>query len=310
MSLAPSVAVPRAAFNPLPIYIGLFCLLWSFAFVAGKIGVTDCPPLILLAARFSLAGILILGITALRGEAWSSLTWRDAGVFAILGVANNALYLGLGYTGLQTVSAGLGGLVVSANPVFTAVLAAAFLGEALTWRKVMGLLLGIAGVGFIVWHRMSVGTDDWHGILFTLASLASIVAGTILFKVLAPKGSLWVGNGVQNLSAGIVLLPFAFTLADAGDIVPSARLLGAFAFLVLGGSIVAYLLWFHLLKVCGATAASAYHFLMPPLGMLFAFLVLGEHVEFRDLLGIIPVALGIYLVTRPAAPASTKRSAA
>ena len=51
--------------------IGLFCLLWSFAFVAGKIGVTDCPPLILLAARFSLAGILILGITALRGEAWS-----------------------------------------------------------------------------------------------------------------------------------------------------------------------------------------------------------------------------------------------
>jgi drug/metabolite transporter (DMT)-like permease len=54
---------------------------------------------------------------------------------------------------------------------------------------------------------------------------------------------------------------------------------------VFGGSILAYLLWFHLLKVCGATAASAYHFLMPPLGMLFAFLVLGEHVEFRDLLG-------------------------
>jgi drug/metabolite transporter (DMT)-like permease len=309
MSLAPSVAVPRAAFNLLPLYIGLFCLLWSFAFVAGKIGVTDCPPLILLAARFSLAGVLILGITALRGDAWSSMTWRDAAIFAILGVANNALYLGLGYTGLKTVSAGLGGLIVSANPVFTAVLAAAFLGEALTWRKVTGLLLGIAGVGFIVWHRMSVGTDHWHGILFTLASLASIVAGTILFKVLAPKGSLWVGNGVQNLAAGIVLLPFAFTLADVGDIVPSARLLGAFAFLVLGGSILAYLLWFHLLKVCGATAASAYHFLMPPLGMLFAFLVLGEHVEFRDLLGIVPVALGIYLVTRPAAPAVGNRSA-
>ena len=309
MSLAPSVTVPRAGLNPLPLYIGLFCLLWSFAFVAGKIGVTDCPPLILLTARFSLAGILILGITALRGEAWSSLTWRDAGIFAILGVANNALYLGLGYTGLQTVSAGVGGLIVSANPVFTAVLAAVFLGEALNWRKMIGLLLGIAGVSFIVWHRMSVGTDHWDGIVFTLASLASIVAGTILFKVLAPKGSLWVGNGVQNLAAGIVLLPFAFTLADVSDIVPSTRLFAAFAFLVLGGSILAYLLWFHLLKVCGATAASAYHFLMPPLGMLFAFLVLGEHVEFRDLLGIVPVALGIYLVTRPAASASTGRSA-
>lgn len=45
MSLAPSIAVPRLTFDPLPIYIGLFCLLWSFAFVAGKIAVTDCPPL-------------------------------------------------------------------------------------------------------------------------------------------------------------------------------------------------------------------------------------------------------------------------
>ena len=300
MSLAPSVAVPRARFNPLPLYIGLFCLLWSFAFVAGKVGVTDCPPLILLTGRFLLAGILILGISAVRGEGWQ-LTWRDAAVFAILGLANNALYLGLGYTGLKSVSAGLGGLIVSANPVFTAALAALFLGEALTWRKVAGLLLGIAGVALIVWHRMSVGSDSLHGILFTLASLASIVAGTILFKLLAPKGSLWIGNGIQNIAGGLALLPFALTLADINDIVPSMRLFGAFAFLVLGGSILAYLLWFHLLKVCGATAASSYHFLMPPLGMLFAFLVLGEHVEFKDLLGIIPVALGIYLVTRPAA---------
>src|SRR5207302_6310568 len=213
-----------------------------------------------------------LGISAVRGEGWQ-LTWRDAAVFAILGLANNALYLGLGYTGLKSVSAGLGGLIVSANPVFTAALAALFLKEALTWRKIAGLLLGIAGVGFIVWHRMSIGTDSLHGILFTLASLASIVTGTILFKLLAPKGSLWVGNGIQNMAAGIVLLPFAFMLADVNDIVPSPRLFGAFAFLVLGGSILAYLLWFHLLKVCGATAASAYHFLMPPLAMLFAFLV-------------------------------------
>src|ERR1700747_2902115 len=123
MLLAPSIPVARSRLNPLPLYIGPFCLLWSFAFVAGKIGVTDCPPLILLAARFSLAGILILGVPALRREAWS-MTWRDAAMFAVLGLANNALYLGLGYTGLQSVSAGLGGLIVSANPIFTAMLAA------------------------------------------------------------------------------------------------------------------------------------------------------------------------------------------
>ena len=302
MSLAPSISAPRTRFNTLPLAIGLFCLLWSYAFVAGKIGVTHCPPLILLAARFSLAGILILGATLIRGD-WS-LSWRDAAIFAVLGIANNALYLGLGYTGLQSVSAGLGGLIVSANPVFTAALAALLLGEGMTWRKAGGLLLGITGVTLIVWHRLSVGTDSLHGIVFTLASLASIVAGTILFKLLAPRGSLWIGNGVQNLAAGIVLTPIAFSFADVHAIDYTPGLIGAFAFLVLGGSILAYWLWFHLLKVCGATAASAYHFLMPPLGMLFAYLVLGEHVEARDLLGIIPVALGIYLVTRPAKPIS------
>lgn len=304
MSLAPSIAVPRPAFNWLPLHIIVFCLLWSFAFVAGKVAVTYSPPLMMLAARFSLAGILILGIAAMRGEGW--LSWRDTLVFALIGLANNALYLGLGYTGLKTVSAGLGGLIVSANPVFTAIFAALLLNEQLTWRKVTGLVLGMLGVGLIVWHRMSVGTDSPQGILFTLASLASIVVGTILFKLLAPKGSLWIGNGVQNIAAGVVLIPVAFSLSSVRDIVPNLQLLGAFAFLTLAGSILAYVIWFHLLRVCGATAASAYHFLMPPLGMLFAWMILGERVEFRDLLGIVPVALGIYLVTRPASPAAAR----
>jgi drug/metabolite transporter (DMT)-like permease/uncharacterized protein YjiS (DUF1127 family) len=310
MSLAPSLSSPRTKFNPMPIYIGLFCLFWSFGFVAGKIGVADCPPLILLTLRFSLAGVLILTVSALRGEE-CMMSWRDTVVFAILGVANNALYLGFGYTGLKTVSAGLGSLIVSANPVFTSILAAAFLGESLTWRKVLGLLLGISGVSMIVWHRVSIGADSLHGLPFTLAALASIVGGIILFKLLAPQGSLWIGNGIQNLAGGLALLPFALMFSDGGDIVPSVRLFGAFAFLVLGGSILANLLWFHLLKVCGTSAASAYHFLMPPLGMFFAWLVLGEHVEARDLLGIIPVALGIYLVTRPSvvtAPPPSKAS--
>jgi drug/metabolite transporter (DMT)-like permease len=294
-----SPAILSSKINPLPFYIAVFCLLWSGAFVAGKIGVTYCPPLIFLTIRFLSAGVLILGISLLRGDQWS-LSRRDAIAFAIVGVANNALYLGLGYIGLRTVSAGLGALIVSANPAFTAVLAAVFLGEQMTWRKVIGLLLGVAGVALIVAHRISAGSDSPVGIAFSVGALLSIVAGTMLFKLLAPKGSLWIGNGIQNLSGGIAVLPFAYMFSNIGDIVPSARLLGAFAFLIVLGSIVAYLLWFHLLTVFGATAASAYHFLMPPLGMLFGWMILGEHVAARDLLGIVPVALGIYLVTRPA----------
>ena len=105
---------------------------------------------------------------------------------------------------------------------------------------------------------------------------------------------------MQSLAAGLATLPFAFAFESVGDIVPTLvahrrRL----AYLVLFVSVFAYLLWFQLLSVSGATAASSYHFMMPPLGMLFGWLLLGEHVAATDLLGIVPVALGIYLVTRP-----------
>ena len=214
MSLAPSIAVPRAGFNPLPLYIGAVLPALELCLRRRQDRRHRLP-----AADPAHRALFAGGNPDPRHFRRSrrsdgQMTWRDVAVFAILGVANNALYLGLGYTGLKTVSAGLGGLIVSANPVFTAMLAALFLGESLTWRKVAGLLLGIIGVSFIVWHRMSVGTDSLHGILFTLASLASIVVGTILFKVLAPKGSLWIGNGVQNLAGGLALLPFALTLSE------------------------------------------------------------------------------------------------
>ena len=302
MSLATPTAVSRGWINPLPFYVAIFCLLWSSGFVPSKMGVTDCPPLIFLTVRFLIAGGLILGISRLRGDDWS-LSRRDVLVFVLIGVANNALYLGLGYIGLKTISSGINALIVSANPVFTAILAAGLLGEQMTWRKIAGLLLGVAGVAWIVADRISAGSDSPVGIAFAVGALASVVTGTILFKILAPKGSLWIGNGIQNLSGGIAVAPFAFMFSDVSDIVWSGRLLGSLVWLVVLGSIVAFFLWFYLLTVLGATAASAYHFLMPPLGMLFGWMVLGEHVEVSDLLGIIPVALGIHLVTRPAAAA-------
>ena len=299
MPIASLVAVTSRAGLARPLQIVLFCMLWSFAFVAGKVGVADCPPLLLLTARFLLAGVLILGLARLFGE-HGPLRWRDIAVCALLGLANNALYLGFSYTGMLTVSAGLSGLIISANPVVTAVLAALLLNEPLTGRKIAGLALGVIGVTFIVWHRLALGIEGWQGVLFTLASLASLVAGTILFKRLSPQGSLWIGNGVQNLAAGVAMAPLAFSLSSVRDITPSWPLAAAFAFLVLGGSILAYWLWFRLLKLYGATAASAWHFVMPPLAMLFAWMVLGEAIDGRDLLGVIPVAIGIYLVTRPA----------
>jgi len=295
-----SLAISRPSFRiPLLFMVAAFCLLWSSAYAVAKVALIDCPPLLLLTFRFLLAGIVMLTAAALSGISLK-ISRRDLLLFAALGVANQAAYLGLGYIGLKSISAGLSALVISANPVLTAVLAAVFLGERMTWRKALGLVLGVGGVAFVVQHRLVGGFDHPEGIAFTLMALVSLVIGTILFKRFAPSGGLWVGNSVQSLAAGFAVLPFAFTLESVGDIVPSWRLAAAMAFLVLLVSVFAYLLWFQLLERSGATAASSYHFLMPPLGMFFGWLLLGEHVSYADFAGIVPVALGIWLVTRPA----------
>ena len=284
---------------PLPIMVVTFCVLWSAAFAVAKAAVMDCPPLLLLTGRFLIAGVLILGIATIRQTPWT-LSRRDPIFFAIVGIANQALYLGLGYIGLQEISAGLSTLIASSNPILIAILAVFLLGERMNWRKVVGLLLGFGGVAFIVSHRLSLGGDSLRGILFTVGGLLALVGGTLIFKLYAPKDGLWIGNGVQSLAAGIASLPFALTFESVGDIVPTWRLLASVLYLGLAVSIFAFLLWFYILKASGATAASSYHFLMPPLGMLFGWLLLGEHVSPLDLLGIVPVVLGIYLVTRPA----------
>ena len=294
------LAIPLPAPNvvsPLALRIAALCLLWSSAFAVAKLALTDCPPLLLLTARFLLAGGILLGAAAVSGAPWR-ISRRDLIVLALLGVANNAVYLGLNYIGMRSISAGLSALIVSANPVLTAVLAAVFLEEKMTWRKAAGLLLGLGGVAFIVESRITNGLDSPTGIAFTMAALVSLVGGTILFKRLAPKGALWIGNGVQNLAGGLALMPFALSLESMADVVPSWRLLIAIAYLGLLVSVVGVLIWFQLLTAIGATAASAYHFLMPPLGMLFGWLLLNEHVAWPDLVGVLPVALGIYLVTR------------
>ena len=182
---------------PLPFLIAAFCLLWSSAFAVAKVGMADSPPLLLLVMRFLGAGILIFGVATIRRSPWN-LSRRDVLVFAVLGVVNQATFLGLGYVGMHSISSGLSALVVSANPVLTAVMAAWFLNERMTWRKAAGLLLGVIGVAFVVESRIAGGVDPSVGIAFTIAALFSLVGGTIFFKKFAPAHGHWIGNGVQS----------------------------------------------------------------------------------------------------------------
>lgn len=281
----------------------LFCLLWSAAFAVAKVGIADCPPLILLGTRFILAGAMMLGLAFMTGG-FKGMRTRDFVVLAGLGLVNNALYLGLTWCGMATLSSGYTAVVVSAAPLLTAFIAAPVLGERLTWAKLGGLILGMVGVAIVVRSRLGGGGEDPVGTLLVVGGLVSIAVGTVLFKRLDPRGSLWAINAVQSLSAGFATLPVGLAIEDVSAIRFTPALGLSFAALVIGASIAAYWLWFYLLRRVSATGASSLHFLMPPLGLLFGWLFLGEPVAAADLIGIVPIAVGIGLVTR--APSARK----
>ncbi|MFG1373168.1 DMT family transporter [Xanthobacter oligotrophicus] len=294
---APPAGIGR--FNTLPVLIILFCLIWSSAFAVAKIALADSPPLLLLAFRFLIAGSIVLAGCALllpRTE-FSRLTGRDLIALALMGILNNACYLGLSYIGMTHVSSGVTAVLVSANPLLTALAAAPLLGERLTGRKLLGLVLGMAGVALVVRSRIVSGHEDPVGMAYVAGALVTLTAATLLFKRVRTSASLWVGSGIQLLAGGLALLPVALWRENLADVHLTMPLALSFTYLMFAGSLGAFTLWFFILGRTSATRASALHFLMPPLGLMFGWLLLGERVPPFDLVGIIPIALGIRLVT-------------
>ncbi len=291
----PAQASPGISWAP----IAAFCFLWSSAFAAAKIAVRDCPPLTLLTIRFLIAGALMLGLAAASGG-WKMPARRDLIALILLGALNNALYLGLSWSGMTTVSSAFTAVLISTNPLLIGVLAGPVLGERLGWRKLLGLCLGLAGVALVLRSRLTGMQEDLHGTLLVTGGLLALVAGTLLYKRLKPSSGLWTSTGIQSLAGAAVMLPFALTYESIGDARMTASLFWSMAYMIVAVSMGGYYLWFMILGRASATAASALHFLMPPLGLLFGWLVLGEHVSWLDLLGIVPIAFGIWLATRRA----------
>ena len=274
-----------------------FVLIWTSAFPAAKIGLIDSPPLLFLTLRFLVAGALMLAWAHWRGTL-RKLTLQELGVLSALGLLNHALYLGLSWTGMGSLSSGLSTILISANPIVVAVLSSFLLREPLTRQKVLGLALGFLGVAFIVRNRIGSTTDTLEGFLLVLAALLTLAFGTVLYKKWPVRTDIVTGTGFQIILSGLLLLPVALFMEDWSAIAWTPSFAGAFVWLVLVVSITGYQLWFNLLERGSASAASVWFFLTPPLGLLAGAWLLDEPLNWIDFIGIVPVVLGIVLVTR------------
>jgi drug/metabolite transporter (DMT)-like permease len=275
----------------------LYIVLWSSAFVPSKIGVLGSSPLWFLVVRFAVSGVIALVIARALGARLPT-TRRGWVSVAVLGILGNAVYLGCTYEALRHMSAGIGAIVTSTNPIVLALIAPWALREPLTRNKILGMILGFGGVVAIMIVRTGSGTANIGDTGLAFVGVLGSVAATIVFKRWCGDLDLRAVTGLQLLAAGIVLLPLAIVFEGAPHAIWSTQLVVSFWYVVLVMSVGASLLWFWLLTHGEASRVTAYYFLTPVFGLAIAALVLHEPVGVRDVGGLVGIALGIALVQR------------
>lgn len=273
-----------------------FALIWSSAFSFAKILVAHAPPFSVSALRFAVAGLLAAALAAALGQrlpktraAWTAIV--------VLGLCQNTLYLGLFFTAMTKIPAGLAAIVASAMPLLVASFAQALGFERIGWAKAFGLSVGFAGVVWVMGARVAGGAD-LTSIGFTIIGVLAVTVATLTVKRVDFGSGLLMVVALQMLVGAVGCAPIALAFEDVTAFDPAPEALFAFAYQVLLPGIAATLLWFALLKRVSAANASAFHFLNPVFGLGFAYALLGEPLSPRDAAGAALIAIGILIVNR------------
>jgi drug/metabolite transporter (DMT)-like permease len=281
----------------------LFVLLWSTGFVGAKYGLPYAEPFTFLGYRLLTAGLL-LGLLALALRSAGMARRPQYGRAAVVGLLLHAGYLGGVFYAISLgIPAGVSAVVVSLQPVLTAVLAARVLGEHPTRRQWLGLLLGVVGVALVVGPGIAAADGPATayspaGVTACLVALASGTAGTVYQKRHGDGIPLVWGTAVQYAAAAAVLFAVAAATEDM-TIRWTGEFVGAFVWLVLVLSIGAVLLLLLLLRRGTASSVSSLYYLVPPATAVEAYLLFGERVSPLALAGIAVTALGVALVVVP-----------
>lgn len=275
----------------------LYVFLWASAFVPSRILARSAPPLTILWMRFLFAGGLLFLGARLAGlpvprerSSWVRLL--------LLGTGGNALYLGLSYEALRHLSAGMGSVVASTNPLILALLAPWLLREPLTLRKGTGLLLGFSGVLLAMYTRASSQEARPIDVIISACGVLAFVFSNILYKRWQLRPHPVVLNAAQLFLAGLVLVPAALLFEGPPRVAWTPPVLASLAYLVVVLSIGASMLWFWILHHGEASRVSAFFFLTPVFGLLLGAAMLGEPLVPLDGLALAVIALGLWLVTR------------
>ena len=275
---------------------GVFVLIWSTGFVVARFGMPHAPALTFLTWRYTFSILAFLLWVGWARAAWPVRTqWPH---LAVTGTLLHGGYLGGVWLAVKHgMGAGTSALVVGLQPVLTALWVSATGQEhRISARQWLGLVLGLAGLVLVVWHKLGVGEVSAFNLACALAALLSITAGTLYQKRFVTSSDVRTANAVQLTAALVVTAPLA--LFESGGIDLQPELIGAMAWSVLalplGGSSLLYLL----IQRGAATRVSSLMYLVPPCTALLGWLLFGEDLGVLVLAGLALAAVGVALVVR------------
>jgi drug/metabolite transporter (DMT)-like permease len=273
-------------------------VVWGSTYFAIALGLASFTPYGMVAARFSVAAALALGLGRLRREPWPSrrVVFHLMVVGALLLGGSNAL---VSYAELH-VSTGLVAVMAALVPLWLAVFSIAK--EPLGPKGWVGIALGIAGVAVLVWP--SGGLRIHPGGLAAMVAAPLIWAwGTLHGKHFVHGGGLMTNVGLQMFTAALIGLAVAPLSGGflRGSLTPKA--LWAIGYLVLFGSLLAFSAYIYLAKAWPPAKMGTYAYLNPLVAVLLGSLILHEAFGLREVLGMAIILAAVALVQLRPKPA-------
>jgi len=284
------------------VYLLVTCsaFFWGANFVLAGPILADLPPLWAAALRFALGALLMFSIAGVRRESLLNSLKRHAPVYLLLGVVGITGFNLLFFSALQSTSANSAALIMATNPLTTALLAVAFLGERLTTRHLFALPIALIGVTVVIsqgnMHKLAEMNFS-HGDLLMLAANLCWATYNVLVRRYMPQGSP-IANTTWLMTAGAILLLSAALASDTHIAALDNKAIIAMGFMVVGGTVLAYLFWNVGIAHLGAARASMFLNLVPVFAMLVGVFI-GSLPTAAQLIGGMLVLGGVSIAMIP-----------
>ncbi|MEC7229368.1 MAG: DMT family transporter [Candidatus Thermoplasmatota archaeon] len=297
--------------NNIVIHLKLFsvAVIWGLGWPAGRVVANDILPFAASWLRYVIATVSFLMFMQMSGQ-WmfpNRSEWRR---LFMIGFISTVMYQAFFMFGMQYTAAGDASLMITFNPLFTAILAVVFIGERMHLNLIIGLFMGITGVAILFYYSPNVDlpfSERVLGNMLIACAALSWACNTILMKraMTSPANAatrplnpleLTVWSSVAGL---LILTPI--TVAEAmtqGVSVPSQSGWIGIVFLALFSTVIAYV-WFAdgIVKI-GASMSALYVYLVPPFGIIGGFVLLGEKLGVSLLFAFVLITGGVIIAQR------------